>query len=52
MIVPGFTGGTLDRADRVRHDPALLAAARADPHARRLVLDGLDPLLDDGRPRR
>lgn len=47
MKAPGFTGGTLDRADRVRHDPALLAAALADPAARLLVLDGLDPVLDD-----
>jgi NAD+ diphosphatase len=42
---PGFTGGTLDRADRVRHDPELLAAAIADPTARLLVLNGLDPEL-------
>jgi NAD+ diphosphatase len=44
---PGFTGGTLDRADRVRHEPALLDAAFAHPLARLLVLDGLDPVLDD-----
>ncbi|WP_029937027.1 NAD(+) diphosphatase [Sphingomonas sp. UNC305MFCol5.2] len=47
MTAPGFTGGTLDRADRVRHEPALLAAAEADPLARLLVLHGLDPELDD-----
>jgi len=46
-LTPGFTGGTLDRADRVRHAPELLAAALADPRARLLVLDGLDPLLDE-----
>jgi len=45
--VPGFTGGTLDRADRVRHESALLDAALADPAARLLVLEGLDPVLDD-----
>ncbi len=45
---PGFTGGTLDRADRVRHEPELLAAALADPRARLLVLDSLDPVLDEG----
>ncbi|MHA6718296.1 NAD(+) diphosphatase [Sphingomonas sp. RS6] len=45
MIAPGFTGGTLDRADRVRHEPDLLAAAIADPAARLLILDGLDPRL-------
>lgn len=50
MTVPGFTGGTLDRADRVRHERELLAAAEADPRARLLVLHGLDPELDpDGR---
>jgi len=43
---PGFTGGTLDRADRVRHEPELLRAAEADPRARLLVLHGLDPELD------
>ncbi|MGK6353731.1 NAD(+) diphosphatase [Sphingomonas sp. DT-207] len=47
MIAPGFTGGTIDRADRVRHEPALLVAAEADPRARLLVLDGLDPQLDE-----
>lgn len=46
MKAPGFTGGTLDRADRVRHEPALLAAAEADTRARLLVLRGLDPELD------
>jgi NAD+ diphosphatase len=43
---PGFTGGTIDRADRIRHDPDLLAEAEADPRARLLVLHGLDPELD------
>jgi NAD+ diphosphatase len=46
VTAPGFTGGTLDRADRVRHEPELLAAAHADPRARLLVLHGLDPELD------
>lgn len=46
-ITPGFTGGTLDRADRVRHEPERLAEALADPGARLLVLDALDPVLDD-----
>ncbi|AQR74927.1 NAD(+) diphosphatase [Sphingomonas sp. LM7] len=46
MRAPGFTGGTLDRADRVRHEPELLAAAEADPRARLLVMHGLDPELD------
>jgi len=46
VSAPGFTGGTLDRADRVRHEPALLRAAEADPRARLIVLRGLDPELD------
>lgn len=41
---PGFVGGTLDRADRVRNDAALLAQTFADPGACRLVLEGLDPV--------
>lgn len=50
MIVPGFTGGTLDRADRLRHDAEALAAAQSDWRARLLVLDRFDPALDgDGR---
>ena len=46
MKLPGFVGGTLDRADRIRSDPALTAEAFADPRARALMLDGLDPLVD------
>lgn len=49
MTQPGFVGGTLDRADPVRNDPALLARAFADPRARRVMLDGLDPLTDGDR---
>lgn len=50
MKAPGFTGGTFDRADRVRHEPALLETALAHPEARLLLLDGLDPVLDaEGR---
>jgi NAD+ diphosphatase len=41
-----FAGGTLDRADPVRTDPARLAAAWADPRARVLLLDGLDPMIE------
>ncbi|PVE59182.1 NAD(+) diphosphatase [Arthrobacter sp. TPD3018] len=45
----GFTGGTLDRADALRHDPAALAA-KLDWRARLLRLDGLMPAAgDDGR---
>jgi NAD+ diphosphatase len=46
VSAPGFTGGTIDRADRVRHEPELLRAAESDPRARLLVLHGLDPELD------
>lgn len=41
---PGFTGATLDRADALRTNDEKLAAARADPRARLLGLDGLEPL--------
>jgi NAD+ diphosphatase len=42
----GFTGGTLDRADREREDPAALAAALANPDARLLRLRALEPEVD------
>jgi len=48
-ITPGFTGATLDRADAMRLDDAKLAAARADPRARLLALNGLDPLPGPNR---
>jgi NAD+ diphosphatase len=44
----GFTGAALDRADPVRTDPARLAAAKADPRARLLVLNGIDFVPGDG----
>lgn len=44
----GFTGGLLDRADQLRTDPDRLAAARRHPHARALVLDGIDFVPGDG----
>ncbi|WP_343519606.1 NAD(+) diphosphatase [Sphingomonas sp.] len=43
MPLVGFTGAVLDRADRERNDPAALAAALADSHARLLRLNGLEP---------
>jgi NAD+ diphosphatase len=47
---PGFTGSRLDRADHMRHDAAAIASAAADPRARLMMLDGIDPLLgEDGR---
>ena len=45
--IPGFTGSTLDRADAVRTDPARLATMSADPAARLLALEGIDPVLDE-----
>ena len=45
----GFTGGRLDRADPIRHDPARFAAAMADPRARLLVLDEYAPAMDGER---
>lgn len=42
-IRPGFTGGTLDRADHLRADAEALDGLRADPRARILCLEGLDP---------
>jgi len=46
----GFTGGTLDRADALRHDPAGILAARRDPAARCLLLaPDWSPLVEDGR---
>lgn len=49
MSRPGFTGGTLDRADRLRQDPDALAGAIGDWRARLLRLDGLTPeITPDG----
>jgi NAD+ diphosphatase len=48
-IVPGFTGGTLDRADHLRHDAHALAAL-LDWRTRLLKLGGLIPeVTDDAR---
>ncbi len=50
VVVPGFTGGLLDRADRLRHDVEALAAAMSDWRARVLKLENFDPeLTDEGR---
>lgn len=43
----GFTGGTLDRADAVRTDPARLTEARRDLRARALAMDGIDFIPGD-----
>lgn len=46
--VLGFTGGILDRADHVRTNSERLAEAFADPRARLLVMEGLDPVAGEG----
>jgi NAD+ diphosphatase len=47
---PGFTGGTLDRADHLRHDSDALAAAMGNWQARLLRLHDFEPeVTDDGR---
>ena len=49
LFLPGFVGGTLDRADAIRNDPARAAAAFSDPTARLLLLDGIDPVANGER---
>ncbi|WP_298668798.1 NAD(+) diphosphatase [uncultured Sphingomonas sp.] len=50
MIATGFTGGTLDRADHMRHDADALAAAIGNWQARLLKLEGWEPeVTEDGR---
>ena len=44
--LPGFSSCTLDRCDQVRVDPAALAQWFNDPAACRILLRGLDPLID------
>ncbi|AUW57596.1 NAD(+) diphosphatase [Sphingobium sp. SCG-1] len=46
MKQPGFVGGTLDRADHIRSDPAAAGRAFTDPRARMILLNGLDPEVD------
>lgn len=48
-LLPGFAVNDLDRCDAVRSDPAALAALFATSGARRVVLDGLDPVIDGDR---
>jgi NAD+ diphosphatase len=45
-FLPGFTGSPLDRCDDARHDPARVAAMRADPAARLLAMTELMPDTD------
>jgi NAD+ diphosphatase len=46
-VRPGFTGAPLDRADHLRTDEARLAELVAGAGGRMLVLNGLDPELDE-----
>lgn len=49
-MTPGFTGGTLDRADHLRHDAHAFGAAKSDWRARLLKLAGDTPeVTEDGR---
>jgi NAD+ diphosphatase len=50
-VTPGFTGGRLDRADRLRNDEAAIQLAMADWRARLLVLGpGYTPeVTEEGR---
>lgn len=43
---PGFTGSRIDRTDENRPRDAVIAAYRAHPDARVLLLDALDPVID------
>lgn len=45
-FAPGFTGSPLDRLDHERDHPEAFAAYVADPRARLLRLNGLDPVTD------
>lgn len=46
---PALTGARIDRADHVRIDAAKLAAALGDRRARLLLLDALDPTVENDR---
>lgn len=47
--LPGFVGGTLDRADLIRSDPEALRRAFASPDASCLVMDRLMPVIERDR---
>ncbi|KKW93569.1 MULTISPECIES: NAD(+) diphosphatase [Sphingobium] len=44
----GYAGGRLDRVDHIRTNSDLLAQAFASPLARRVVLEGLEPVVEGG----
>ena len=46
--VTGLTGSPLDRADHLRRDAGAMITLRADPRARWLVMDDLQPVLTRG----
>lgn len=45
----GFTGAGIDRADLLRLQPDRIGELASSPSARLMRLDGLDPVLADGR---
>ncbi len=47
LMLTGFTGSPLDRADHLRNDEEGYAALLGDWRARVLALDGLDPKVSD-----
>lgn len=48
VAVPALTGARIDRADHVRVDRTRLAAALGDRRARLLMVDALDPAVEQG----
>ncbi|WP_374593406.1 NAD(+) diphosphatase [Sphingosinicella sp.] len=46
----GLIGSPIERDDRIQRSPETLWAARMHPGARWMVLDGLNPLLDEDGP--
>src|SRR3546814_14371527 len=47
-VTPGFTGSPLDRTDENRPRDEVIAAWRAHPEARVMLLDALDPVIAPG----
>jgi NAD+ diphosphatase len=47
----GYAGGRLDRVDHIRSNPERVAQAFASPLALRLVLEGLEPVVEDSHLR-
>ncbi|MET0370840.1 MAG: NAD(+) diphosphatase [Sphingobium sp.] len=47
--LPGFVGGTIDRADEIRSNPDAVKRSFASPDACRIMLEGLTPRLEGDR---